>query len=276
MNYLQIRRNTDRVRAIPLETVLLAVGAKRDRYDSSKWHTAQGSVSVTGMKFMNWSQGAGGGGAIDLSMHLNGLGFKEAVEWLAERFPATGPGTATVVLPSRVDSKLLQVQRYLVRERCLPRGLIDALIESGRLYADLWANAVFVLLGKDNVPVGAELRGTTHRSWRGMARGSRKDLGYFSTLAPDATSIILCESAIDAMSCSVIFPTRLNVSTSGARSNPRWLASLISEGYEVICGFDSDSAGDRAAKLMLDLFPSVKRMRPIRKDWNDVVRLRLR
>ena len=36
---------------------------------------------------MNWNQGVGGGGAIDLAMHLNKLGFKAAVEWLCHRFP---------------------------------------------------------------------------------------------------------------------------------------------------------------------------------------------
>ena len=37
--------------------------------------------------------------------------------------------------------------------------------------------------------------------WRGMAPGSQKDLGYFSVQEQDATMVILCESAIDAISC---------------------------------------------------------------------------
>ena len=43
------------------------------------------------------------------------------------------------------------------------------LITSGRLYADRRGNAVFLLLGKAGQPVGAELRGTSARVWRGMA-----------------------------------------------------------------------------------------------------------
>ncbi len=77
----EIRDRLHQLRAIPLESVLLATGGKRDPQDKAKWHTAKGAVSVTGMKFMNWNQGRGGGGAIDLAMHLNGLDFKAAADW---------------------------------------------------------------------------------------------------------------------------------------------------------------------------------------------------
>ncbi len=73
MTSQQIREQADRVRAIPLPAVLRLTGAQRDRHDKAKWHTAQGVLSISGMKFMNWNQGTGGGGAIDLVMHLNHL-----------------------------------------------------------------------------------------------------------------------------------------------------------------------------------------------------------
>src|SRR3989304_5195950 len=88
MTFQDIRDRADRVRGIPLQEVLLLTGAKRDRYDKAKWHTPKGAISCTAAKFMNWNQGVGGGGAIDLAMHLNGLDFKAAVEWLWSRFPA--------------------------------------------------------------------------------------------------------------------------------------------------------------------------------------------
>src|SRR5262249_13404243 len=86
------------------------------------------------------------------------------------------------------------------------RRLTDSLIASGKLYADGRGNAVFLLQGKDNTPVGAELRGTGPQRWCGMAPDSQKDLGYFSVQAPDATMVILCESAIDAISCLLLHP----------------------------------------------------------------------
>ena len=87
MTFQEIRDRANRVRGIPLQAVLLLTGAERDRYDKTKWHTQKGTISFTGMKFMNWSQGVGGGGAIDLAMHLNGLDFKAALEWLWNHFP---------------------------------------------------------------------------------------------------------------------------------------------------------------------------------------------
>ena len=81
------RDRLQQLRTIPLESVLLETGAHHDRQDKAKWHTAQGAISVTGMKFMNWNQGRGGGGAIDLAMHLNNLDFKAAVDWLGRHFP---------------------------------------------------------------------------------------------------------------------------------------------------------------------------------------------
>ena len=74
------------VRSVPLEAVLLLHGAVRDTRDESKWHTAQGSLSVTGVRFFNWCQGTGGGGAIDLVMHLARADFRAAVAWLARNF----------------------------------------------------------------------------------------------------------------------------------------------------------------------------------------------
>ena len=90
MNFDDLRQRAAAVRAVPLETVLLFRGAVRDRRDRRKWHTEQGPLSVSGPKFMNWHRGQGGGGAIDLVMHLAGVDFRAAVAWL-EQHLAAGP-----------------------------------------------------------------------------------------------------------------------------------------------------------------------------------------
>jgi hypothetical protein len=109
------------------------------------------------------------------------------------------------------------------------------------------------------------------RVWRGMAPGTRKDLGYFWIGASGSREIVLCESAIDAISCFQMHPNRICISTSGVRANPRWLNTLISHGYTIHCGFDADDAGDTAARQMIASHPSVKRMRPPAHDWNNVL-----
>jgi len=279
MIFHEIRKRADRVRGIPLQEVLVLAGAKRDRYDKAKWHTARGVISCTAAKFINWNQGVGGGGAIDLAMHLNNLGFKAAVEWLSHNFPNLDmreplePARASeFLLPSQDPAKFPAVKRYLTEERGIAPFLIQRLIESGRLYADSRANAVFLLLGKENKPIGAELRGTTTVRWRGMAPGSKKDLGYFSVSAPGAKTAILCESAIDAISCFELNPSCLCVSTSGARLNPRWLPWLIRQGLKIYCGFDSDSTGEIMASNMIALHPGIKRLRPRQHDWNETLK----
>jgi hypothetical protein len=273
----EVRHRLQQLRAIPLESVLAATGAQPDRQDKARWHTARGAVSITGMKFMNWNQGRGGGGAIDLAMHLNGLDFKAAVEWLRHHFPLRDypeppPPARSLILPSPDLGKLRSIKQYLVDQRGITPALIQSLVDSGRLYADTRGNAVFLLLGKENRPVGAELRGTGPARWRGMAPGSRKDLGYFSIGAQNPTMIVLAESAIDAMSCFLLHPSSLCVSTSGVRPNPRWLPALLSQNCPVFCGFDADSTGDAVAHEMIARHPAVRRLRPTEHDWNDLLK----
>jgi hypothetical protein len=284
------RRRADRARAVPLEVVLLARGAVRDRHDRAKWHTEQGPLSITDAKFINWPRQHGGGGAIDLVMHLAQVDCRAAVAWLEQHF-ALGPVAAEQSTPaaSGHPSSLAgrhrplrlpvpsgpqrgRVLRYLTERRHLAFALLEPLLESGRLYADQRGNAVFLLVaGKANRPVGAELRGTGPRVWRGMAPGTRKDLGYFWTGARGAKEIVLCESAIDAISCFQLHPERICISTSGVRANPLWLSGLIVRGYHIHCGFDTDQAGDDAAHQMISLHPTIQRLRPLAHDWNDAL-----
>jgi len=273
------RARADRLRTLPLPVVLAALEATRDPHDPSKWRTARGVLSVSGPKFMNWSQSVGGGGAIDLVMHVRQVGFGQALEWLdlhlgtfTPPMPPAPPQAQSLSLPPSVADNWPRVQRYLTEERKLPATLLEPLVRSGTLYADARANAVFVLLDTAANSVGAELRGTTALGWRGMAPGSRKDRGFFSVSAPPSHVIVLCESAIDALSCHALHPDYRCLSTSGARPDPAWLAALISQGLPIYCGFDSDPTGEAMAQRMNDLHPSICRLRPAAKDWNDLLR----
>ena len=305
------RERANRVRPISLEAVFVGRGASKDPRDKARWHTEQGPISVTGHKFMNWCQGEGGGGAIDLVMHLAGLDFRGAVVWLENHFGISPTGERTwgrtapasvvggtadrrgrapegafgdaeprpVRLPLRNDRQLERVKHYLVAERGLAPGWLNPLIDAGKLYADVWGNSVFLLLGKAQQVVGAELRGTGTRSWRGMAPGSQKDRGFFWIGFPsanDANAVVLCESAIDAISCWGLFPDRICISTSGARASPGWLGALLRRSCMIHCGFDADWVGDAMAREMIRHHPSVKRLRPWAHDWNDLLVSRLR
>lgn len=275
-----IQKRAERVRGIALEPVLRLAGAQRDVRDPHKWHTSEGVLSITGPKFMNWTRGLGGGGAIDLVIHLNHGGFMEALLWLEQHFPASASTPSpqpdlqrSLQLPVPSVQNLWRIKDYLAAQRGLPAALTDPLIAAGPIYADSKANVVFLLTGQNGIPVGAELRGTTSLRWRGMAPGSQKDCGFFDIGPSSTASLVLCESAIDAISCCALHPEYRCLSTAGARANPRWLSSLISQGIEIYCGYDADQAGDAMAKAMQARHPEVKRLRPSRKDWNDIIRL---
>ena len=221
----------------------------------------------------------GGGGAIDLVMHVRQVGFGQALEWLEQHLgtvtslpPKTTLQIQSLSLPPPVADNWPRVQCYLVQERKLPVPLLEPLARSGTLYADARANAVFLLLDTASYPVGAELRGTTGSGWRGMAPGSRKDHGFFCIAPTTSHAIVLCESAIDALSCHALHPDYRCLSTSGARPDPAWLPALIAQGLPIYCGFDSDPTGDAMAQRMRDLHPSIRRLRPAAKDWNDLLR----
>lgn len=227
-SFESVKQKADLLRGINLGQVLDGTGALKDKFDKAKWHTSKGSISICGPKFMNWSKGIGGGGAIDLVMHLKNFDFKTAVLWLDTVFsdhhiqiPSNKMKPNPILkLPKKDSTKLPQVINYLVKIRSIPLSLVRDLIHSAKLYADTKANAVFLLLGKEKRIVGAELRGTNYIIWRGMAKGSRKDLGFFWVSSHNPDKMVLLESALDAISFLVLYSNCLAISTSGASPNP--------------------------------------------------------
>jgi hypothetical protein len=298
-----------------LELVLTRWGAQPDHHDKSQWRAQRGPLSVTGPKFFNWHLQQGGGGAIDLVMHLSGWDAHAAVDWLEQQLgsataavTSTRPNTVAAPtsaisptcsslassacaenygaqqrqsdqlrLPQASLAQLDRVRRYLAEQRHLAPQMLEPLVEAGKLYADRRGNAVFQMVaGKDNHPIGAELRGTGQRTWRGLAPGTRKDLGYFWSGEPFSERIVLCESAIDAISCYQIHVMELNascicISTAGVRSHLPWLQPLIARGYAIYCGFDTDQPGETAAHRLINRHPGIGRLRPPAHDWNDAL-----
>ncbi len=327
------RRQAAAVRSIPLEVVLTSWGAVRDRHNKSGWQTPRGPLSVNGTKFFNWHACQGGGGAIDLAMHLGGWDARQAIQWLEQHLshhvagviPTAGANPIIVTsaeaesvsrpdspsgsapsshdsaspehqplgpparpglrpgfqLPTASHAQLPRVRRYLIRQRGLSAAILASLIDQGKLYADARGNAVFLMLaGKPNRPIGAELRGTGPRVWRGLAPGTSKNAGYFWIGDPSAQHIVLCESAIDAISCHQLHAgcrvgplgsPCLCISTAGVRSDAPWLPPLLARGYQIYCGFDADEPGDTASRQMITRHRLIQRLRPPGHDWNDVL-----
>ena len=176
-------------------------------------------------------------------------------------------------MPARSVGHWPPVQRYLVEERKLPARLLQPLIESGVLYADARANAVFILVDDAATAVGAELRGTTALGWRGMAPSfAQRPRLLPGAPANDRPSRSFSANPPSMPSAAMpLHPNYRCLSSSGARPDPAWLAPLIGQGLPIYCGFDADPTGDPISQRMQELHPAVRRLRPSAKDWNDLL-----
>jgi Plasmid recombination enzyme/Protein of unknown function (DUF3991)/Toprim-like len=283
------------VRDFPLEQVAYELGLDPDPKDKHKWLNADHIINITGSKFYDWQVLKGGGGAIDLVMHVNHYDFKQAVTWLNDRLgssamlEATGYYAREVVLkqpvpqftPPVVDAdKWQQVSSYLKSERKLPSSLIDALHQQGLIYADDKQNAVFLRRSLDGQTItGASLRGTigTDNKFKGLARGSKRSDGWFYFQRGGQSNdpiqrAVLVESAIDAMSIAVLERTEsrktIYLSTDGAGHVPgEFLRALPNK--SVIVAYDNDSFAEEMAQKVMSVLPNSVRRAPHAKDWNE-------
>lgn len=276
----------DQVRSIDLIRILPNLNCKPDPTDRKKWKTSKGTLSVTGQKFINWSSGSGGGGAIDLVMHLLDYSFSQAVLWLADTFSIQdsadslrdspfekGPlrnrnANPCFYLPRPVQSNLNRVHDYLIRTRQLPESIISQLISKQSIYADFNCNAVFVMRDINGQVKGAELRGIGLHSFKGLAKGTCKRSSFFACGSSESKSLAICESAIDAISFTVIFPHMLAVSSAGTNESPDWVRHFINRHWRIFCAFDADPSGDAMTRALLGKYRNIGIIRPPRKDWN--------
>jgi len=261
------------IRNRPLEPLAEALGYRRDPADRKRWKRPGSAISINGPKFFDHIAQSGGGGAIDLVLHAKGCGFRDAVLFLDGRPPGFGP-------PARHDGNWPAVRHWLCTRRALDPGLVDRCHAQGLVSADARRNAVFLCHDGSRAPTGAEIVGTGSRPWRGMAAGSRKAAGSFwfpPSRSPPRT-LVVAESAIDALSASLAVrpePTpAVFLSTGGATPNlPDWTRAWNPE--RILCAYDADAEGDRAARALTQGDPRVLRLRPDgRKDWNDILRQR--
>lgn len=125
------------LRDLPLEDVAYNLGLDPDYKNKHKWKGHGHIISITDSKFYDESsEQRGGGGAIDLVMHVKGCSFRQAVAWLRDRFGESGmlqavthyarEQTLRIALvepapkftpPVPDESRWQAVQHYLTRER---------------------------------------------------------------------------------------------------------------------------------------------------------------
>ena len=284
-----------KVRDVALEQVAYELGLEPDPKDKHKWQHENHIINITGSKFSDWQHLKGGGGAIDLVMHVNGCDFKQAVAWLNDRLGEGVTLTATTyktreiiqteqlrpfIPPVQDESKWQIVKTYLTRERRLPSSLVDHLHQQGLVYADSKQNAVFIRRSLDEQTItGASLRGTAgvDNKFKGLAQGSKRSDGWFHFKQGGQSNdpiqrAVLVESPIDAMSFAVLDRTEsrktIYLSTDGAGTVPQeFLLQLPKK--SVVVAYDNDSPGNLMALHVMEQLPNSVRRLPKAIDWNE-------
>ncbi|MGF1497389.1 MAG: DUF3991 domain-containing protein [Elainellaceae cyanobacterium] len=171
-----IGTRVNQVRDADLEIVAANLGLERDRHDLHKWRDANHIISINNGRFMDWLADQGGGGAIDLVMHVQQVDFQQAVQWLSRQDLSThleqshpiSEERQPLQMPVPNENRWAAVRNYLVETRKLPSALVDRLHQRDMIYADVSQNAVFVRHAthfdgtswQRQNPTGASLRST--------------------------------------------------------------------------------------------------------------------
>jgi len=285
----------DKVRDIPLERVAEELGLYPDDKDKYKWQSQENTISITGSKFYDWQHLKGGGGAIDLVMHVNQCDFKQSVAWLNERMGESAMLEAAsyharviaqtepvyqFTPPAQDVDKWQQVKTYLKSKRMLPSSMIDNLHDLGLVYADEKANAVFIRRTlPEQIITGASLRGTTgtNNNFKGLARGSKRDDGWFYFARGGQSSepiqrVVLTKSPIDAMSKAILERSEskktLYLSVDRGGNLPLEFLTHLRE-QSVLVALGNDATSEAMAQKIMEQLPShCVRSQSKASDWN--------
>ena len=239
------------------------------------------SVTVSGNRWYRHSQNKGGY-PVDFVMEFYHATFPEAVKMLIDE---EGEGRQKSCLAPSPDFRLPEksetnetVIKYLTEIRRLEKDLVEEWIAGGNIYEEKkHHNVVFVGRDADGIPRYAHCRGTGGIKYRGDVAGSDKSYG-FCHRGEDNQPFVF-EAAIDLLSFIQLFPKdwkkRSYLSLGGVSSVA--LMTFLSERPQITSVFlclDNDHAGNEASEKLAIEIPdgySVIRLKPSRKDWNEIL-----
>ena len=171
---------------------------------------------------------------------------------------------------------------YLEEDRKIPALALGCWRFVGRIKIDHRSNAVFPHYDAEGL-CGYELK---NRNFTSFAAGGSKGL-WLSKTIPEDRRLVICESAIDALSYAVLFPDgHARYASLGGKPNPaqpgllRAAITRIAGGSEIVAAMDGDGPGRQLAELVRKVFESCNRPdlafkteEPSGfKDWNDELR----
>lgn len=223
--------------------------------------------------------------------------------------------------PKKAEKYLKNVIDYLHIQRKLPMWVIEKQIEANKLYAgipknfetfysydisgkkilkdrdlnELQENEIYCIFKSGDEKMGAaECRCVADENSLGFTKGfsegsEKKYSGFFVVGEPgfEQKEVVLTEAAIDSMSYQVIYPWA-HVMSTGGTDNSELMLRIVCETlehplYNMVLGFDNDSAGEQTYRFILDKvkerYPEEfegwiesgklsRKVPPREKDWN--------
>ena len=171
-----------------------------------------------------------------------------------------------------------RIIRYLTENRGIEKNMVEEWIGSGDIYEEKkHHNVVFVGRDADGIPRYAHCRGTGETKYRGDVAESDKSYGFCHRGTDN--QLFVFEAAIDLLSFIQLFPKdwkkRSYLSLGGISSAA--LMAFLSERPQITSVFlclDNDHAGNEASEKLAIEIPdgySVIRLKPSRKDWNEIL-----
>ena len=239
------------------------------------------SVTISGNRWYRHSQSKGGY-PVDFVMEFYYATFPEAVKMLIGE---EGEGRQKSCPAPSKDFRLPEknednekIMKYLTKKREIEKTLVEDWIDRGDIYEEKeHHNVIFVGRDADGIPRYAHCRGTGEIKYRGDVTGSDKSYG-FSYRGTD-NQLFVFEAAIDLLSFIQLFPKdwkkRSYLSLGGVSSVA--LMTFLSERPQITSVFlclDNDQAGNEACEKLAGEISegySVIRLKPSRKDWNEIL-----
>ena len=199
-------------------------------------------------------------------------------------FPALPPTSKNRLEVEAAFRRMEEAPRhpYLENERGLPASVLGSPRFAGRIRRDGFGNAVFPHFDLEGL-CGYEIK---NQGFTGFASGGEKGL-WFSHTEPTDNCLVLCESAIDALSHAALFPAPgSRYASIGGQMNPRQPELVrtallrLPAGAEVVAAMDADPDGRKYAEAVRlavagsgrDDLRFTSQEPSVGKDWNDQLR----
>lgn len=255
------------------------------QYDPLGWHkistnVIQGvvhdSCKVTRDKGWYWfARGIGSRNPIDFLIAYYALSFKEAVDVLRKFIGHEISSNKKSIIEghhanTRISMKTspeiavgpwYKLYDYLINRRHISKETVYCLIKSNLAYQTKGHCANICFINKNR----------THWEIVGMHASKRykqvSDAQNYWAYELGQQRAYISESAIDAISLFELIKDRdaTYISIAGSVTRCHLIDRIITEYPEVILGVDNDVAGDKVAAM----YPTLKRLRPILKDFNE-------